>query len=126
MTEVPKDSILRILQRKLFVAGETIFFQGQEASKAYVVVKGAVKICKTVDGRTEVLTTIVANQLFGELGLVGGRRRSATAIAVEPTEVVVIPKEQFLAKIEKLGPVMKYWAEYLVARVDDLSSRIEN
>lgn len=83
------------LQR--FEANAKIFVQDDEAACMYVVRSGKVGI--TAGGA--VLETVGPNGTFGEMALLDGAPRSATAIAREPTEVAVIDEKAFLYLIEK-------------------------
>ncbi len=67
---------------------------------------------------------MVANQIFGELALIEGKPRSATAITAEPTELLLITPEQFAAKMERMDEFMKYLVGYLTDRIYDLSGRV--
>jgi len=77
------------LQR--YVAGNKIFVQDDEGSTMYVVRSGRVNI--TTYGT--VLETVGPNGMFGEMSLIDGSPRSATAVASEPTEVAPIDRAAF-------------------------------
>jgi CRP-like cAMP-binding protein len=119
------DSLLSILQRRLYKTGETVFFQGERPNNAYIVRSGSVRIFNIVGRKTNHLTTILPNQIFGELALFSALPRSATAVAAEPTELIVITQEDFKAKTAQLDVFMKNWLNYLIGRIYDLSERIE-
>jgi CRP-like cAMP-binding protein len=125
MPEV-SDSLLRILQRKVFQKDTVIFREGDHASYAYIILRGSVFIAKTNENNVSLLTTLVTNQMFGELALFESKPRSATAIAAEITEVLVITKEQFDSKIGKLDGFMRHLVGYLADRIFDLSARVDD
>jgi CRP/FNR family transcriptional regulator, cyclic AMP receptor protein len=85
------------LQR--FAVGERVFVQDDEGSAMYVVRSGRVNI--TTYGT--VLESIGPNGMFGEMALIDGSPRSATAVAAEPTEVAPIDKTAF-AHLVKQDP----------------------
>ena len=72
-------------------AGETIFSTGDPADCFYVVSKGFVLIH---DGDREIETVGEAG-IFGELALVDGSPRSASATAVSDTTIVPIDERRF-------------------------------
>ncbi len=72
-------------------AGDKIFVQDDEGSAMYVVRSGRVNIITY----GTVLETIGPNGMFGEMALIDGSPRSATAVAAEPTEVAPIDKAAF-------------------------------
>jgi CRP-like cAMP-binding protein len=125
MPEVP-DSMLRIFQRRIYQKDAVIFREGDRANYAYIILKGSVFIAKTTGKSHALLTTLVTNQMFGELALFESRPRSATAIAAEMTEVLLITKEQFDAKLGKLDGFMRYLVGYLADRIFDLSERVDD
>jgi CRP-like cAMP-binding protein len=83
------------LQR--FEADEIIFVKDDDGASMYVVRSGRVGI---VAGGA-VLETVGPNGTFGEMALIDGTPRSATAIAREPTEVAVIDEKAFLYLVRK-------------------------
>jgi len=120
------DSLLKILNRHLFKRDQVIFREGDQPTNAFIIRSGSVAIVKNSPAGPQVLTTLVANQVFGELALIENSPRSASAIAVEPTEVLVITPDQFKAKIGKLDFFMKFWVGYLTDRIYDLSDRVRD
>jgi len=80
-----------------FEAGEKIFVQEDEGAHMYAVRSGRVKI--VVSGT--ILENVGPNGIFGEMSLLDGSPRSATAVALEPTEVAVIDERAFLYMVEQ-------------------------
>ena len=77
------------LQR--FAAGEKIFVEDDEGSAMYVVRSGRVNIITY----GTVLESVGPNGMFGEMALIDGSPRSATAVACEASEVAPIDKAAF-------------------------------
>jgi CRP-like cAMP-binding protein len=80
-----------------FQAGEKIFVQDDDGAHMYVVRSGRVNIVAS----GTILENVGPNGVFGELALLDGSPRSATAVALEPTEVAVIDERAFLYMVEK-------------------------
>ncbi len=80
-----------------FAVNAKIFVQDDPGTCMYVVRSGRVGI---LSGGA-VLENIGPNGTFGEMALIDGAPRSATAIAREPTEVAVIDEKAFLYLVEK-------------------------
>jgi CRP-like cAMP-binding protein len=74
-----------------YSAGDRIFVQDDEGNCMYVVRSGKVSI--TTYGM--VLESVGPNGIFGEMALIDGSPRSATAVAAEPTEVAPIDRAAF-------------------------------
>ena len=126
MTLQDADSLQRILRRRFYEKDAIIFREGDLPNYAFIIRKGAVYIAKSNEDNVALLTTLVAGQMFGELALINGKPRSATAIASEPTEVLMITPEQFKAKMENLDVFMKYLVNHMTARIYDLSARVND
>ncbi len=73
-----------------YAAGEKIFVQDDEGSSMYVVRSGRVSIMTY----GTVLESVGPNGMFGEMALIDGSPRSATAVAAEPTEVAPIDRKR--------------------------------
>ena len=112
--------------RKVFPSHTIIFREGDIVNCAYLLKAGRVEITTRKSGNDVLLTTILPNQLFGELALIDGTPRSATAIALEPAEVVVVKPEDINRHLDGLDNFMRYWVDYLTDRVRDLSARVND
>lgn len=70
---------------------EMLFAEGDEPDALYVVARGRMAIAnRSIDGRESVVALMEQGDLFGELGLLDGRGRSADARALDPSTVVAI------------------------------------
>lgn len=78
--------------RKRFRAGAVIFREGETGDEAYVVEQGRVAIRKEADGQTVTLGTVGPDGVFGEMALIDGAARMASAMADEDTVCMVLPK----------------------------------
>ncbi|MEK9753735.1 MAG: cyclic nucleotide-binding domain-containing protein [Rhodospirillaceae bacterium] len=112
--------------RKTIARDTMIFQEGDVANYAYLLKSGRVEITVYKGGKHVLLTTIMPNQLFGELALIDQKPRSATAIAVEPSEVIVVKPDDLHRHLDGLDEFMKYWVAYLTDRIRDLSKRVED
>lgn len=84
------------MRRQHFSAGDLIFSQGDPSAYAYVVDAGVVEIFREEDGQTWVLGTIGPGEIFGEMGLVDERPRSASARVVEDAHVSAVTGDEFV------------------------------
>ena len=73
-----------------------IFDQGDLGTELFLVVSGTVEIVK--DGRS--IVTIGPGSHFGEMALLDEPRRSATVVAVEPAELLVISRDAFFTLLQ--------------------------
>ena len=76
--------------------GDVLFEEGEPGDCFYVVSKGAVEISKSIPGGgAEKLAVRRAGEAFGEMALLNDAPRSASATALEETEVLTLSREDF-------------------------------
>jgi len=81
--------------------GQLIFQEGEQGDAVYIVVEGTVKISVvSPDGDEMLLTTLTPFDTFGELALLDGGPRSASAEALQETRVLSISREAFWVVLE--------------------------
>jgi CRP-like cAMP-binding protein len=78
-------------------SGASLFKKGDAARTMYVVRSGAVQVH---DGGT-VFETVLPGGVLGEMALVDGASRSASARADGASEVIQIDERRFLAMVER-------------------------
>jgi CRP/FNR family cyclic AMP-dependent transcriptional regulator len=89
-------TIVRQLRRRRFRRNEIIFHQGDPGNSLHIVSQGAVKIVlPSAEGDEAIIATLHAGDFFGELALLDGAARSATAAALEESETLSLPREAF-------------------------------
>jgi CRP/FNR family transcriptional regulator, cyclic AMP receptor protein len=74
-----------------------IFHKGDPGDSMMAVVSGRVKICTySVHGKELILNIIDKGGLFGEIAVLDGQTRSADAIAIGDTELLVLERRRLL------------------------------
>ncbi|NJL24025.1 MAG: cyclic nucleotide-binding domain-containing protein [Calothrix sp. SM1_5_4] len=96
-----------------FGGGDTIFYKGEPAKALYLIKSGTIKIQQgTKSGDSVDVATLSAGSHFGEMAFVDGQPRSATAVATERTELIVIPYEKLEAYLKKNTEIaVKFYRE---------------
>ncbi|MFV0307457.1 MAG: Crp/Fnr family transcriptional regulator [Desertimonas sp.] len=86
-------SLAALSERRTLVRGDTLFDEGDPPDALYVVTKGriAIAIANPIDHRESVVALMEVGDLFGEMGMLDDRPRSAMARALQPSVVVAIP-----------------------------------
>ena len=97
---------------------ETLFNQGDEGNKAYMIVAG--KLSVEVD-KNEV-GFMSDGEVFGELALLLNQKRSATVKSVKPTELIEINKEGLELILNSASDQIK---EMILKLCEELSKRSE-
>ena len=80
----------------VYEPGDIVFYAGDPADCAYVIVEGAVDVVTETDKGTLVALTLHENQLIGELALLSNAPRSATLKASGKVRLMKISAEMFL------------------------------
>ena len=125
--KLSEQSFRKVLDREVFPAGAVIFNQGQPATKAYMLMRGEVEIVATnAGGQPVVLNRMLKGQIFGELALISGTPRTASAIARTECEVLTIAQDKLKQKLDDADPFLRFWIQYLSQRVIDLSKRVKS
>ncbi len=80
--------------------GQYLFRDGEEAKAAYVVAAGCIGIFRIVDGKNSPVGRIRKGEFFGEMAILDGSNRRATAVTLEDTTLSLISKESLEEKLE--------------------------
>jgi CRP/FNR family cyclic AMP-dependent transcriptional regulator len=101
-----------------FERGEIIFHQGSIGSVLYVVVSGQVRVFTISETGQELGLMIFRDGDFlGELALLDGQPRSASAQAMRPTTTLTLHRAGFLHTIEACPPIAAAVLEAMAARL---------
>ncbi len=98
LNEAERAQVARRARRKHFAAGELLFQEGDPCGGLHIVASGRVRIFKSSpSGREQVLAIEGPGSTVAELPVFDGGNYPASAIALEPTEIVFLPREEFRA-----------------------------
>ena len=81
--------------------GDFVFEEGDEAIFAYVLTEGVIEIVATSKGEEHVLGKLEKGTIFGEMAIIDGFPRSASARAVADCKVQEVGHKEFLNYISK-------------------------
>jgi CRP/FNR family transcriptional regulator, cyclic AMP receptor protein len=116
------DTQLHLLARSVgakgFARGETVFHQGSRGSVLYIVVSGQIRIYTSSETGQELTVSIMrAGDFFGELALLDGHPRSASAQAMCATTALTLHRAAFLHTINSCPPIAASILEVMAARL---------
>ena len=90
------------LRQRRFRRNEVIFHQGDPGDSLHIVGEGAVKIVlPSLDGEEAILATLRPGDFFGELALLDGAPRSATAVALDQATTLSLPRDAFVELLDQ-------------------------
>jgi len=105
---------------------EVLFLKGDAGDALYAVRRGQIRIATgTSSGRRLTLNLLGSGDVFGEVALLDGRPRTADALAVEPTDLYMIHRRDFLDLLLKRPSVAIRIIEFLCERIRWMSAQME-
>ncbi len=103
IAEVPMFSLLdanecatlaQLVDTQRFTQGQTIFATGDAGGSLYIVHSGVVQVyTESLEGEKIVLDNNTPGDVFGEISLLDGGPRNATAVALQDTDVLVLDRD---------------------------------
>jgi CRP/FNR family cyclic AMP-dependent transcriptional regulator len=104
--------------------GQFVFHQGDPGDRLYAVIEGLVKVVSaTGRGDEIVVNTIGRAETFGEMALLDGSPRSASIVAVAPTRLFSLSRDQIMALIREHPALMDEFLRLLGRLVRGLTER---
>lgn len=115
-------ALINLIHHRIYVAGEYIFYQGDPGLGIYLIREGEVEIQRNIkDGEILTLANLQKGDFFGELALVDGEKRPASAIAKSDCKLAVIFKpdlDEFIEKFPKKGiKILEGFSKIIAARL---------
>ncbi len=97
------DQLAGVGSELQLVRGDILFEEGDPPDALYVVTRGriAIAIANPIDRRESVVALMEPGDLFGDLGMLDDRPRSAMARALEPSGVLAVPYEPVLKMFDQ-------------------------
>jgi CRP/FNR family transcriptional regulator, cyclic AMP receptor protein len=133
------EHLVCLSKPRSFTPNEVIFRQGDTGYSLYIVTRGRVKICVLdQEGMELIFTFLSSGDILGEMAILDGGKRSATAVAVEQTETIYIDRPDFLSFLssspaaslgiisvlsKRLRDTNKHWEEFALMDVASRSAR---
>lgn len=85
---------------KAFPKGAILYREGDNDAQMYVILKGSVELSRTIGGKKS-FRTVTPGQFFGEMSLLDGEQRCATAITDSDSLLMIIDQKNFDEVIAK-------------------------
>ena len=101
-------------RKEHYEKGAPIFFEGDPGDAMFIVESGSIGIVKEVEGETIRLATLNDGELFGEMAIIDGGKRMASAVAQEDSVVLRIPHETMEAKLTEYDPFLQALIKILI------------
>lgn len=97
LNEHQLNAVVQICTRRTYKTGTILFSEKEVGSVFYMVLSGSVKIYTTSNsGEEKILSICKTSESFGELSLIDGKPRSASAQTLEECVLLTITDQSFL------------------------------
>lgn len=120
LTKKALERLERIARQRSFSAGEVIVSEGDEGVGFFLITSGEVAVTK--EGKE--LSTLGANEFFGEMALLDNYRRSATVTATEATKCLALLRSDFIAELRSNADLAVEMLVLLSRRLRDADARL--
>lgn len=104
-------------------AGSTLFRQGDPGDAVFLIVDGQLEVRREIDGETRIVAHLGSRDIVGEMGVITGRPRAATVVAVVPSTLLAVPREDFLERVGRDPDLALHVVQTLVLRLRAMLDR---
>lgn len=112
------EKLLRVMEERSFAKDDIILQQEDKGDSLFILISGQVKVSLLGDdGREIVLSLLHKGDFFGEMALLDGMPRSATVMALEDSEILILRRNDFIEQIT-------HSPEMAVSMLEELSRRL--
>jgi CRP/FNR family cyclic AMP-dependent transcriptional regulator len=85
-----------VVSRRSATRGSIIIAAGDPTDSLYIILSGRFKVMMSdAEGKEVILSILSAGEFFGEMGLIDDAPRSASVVAIEPCELLVLTRRDF-------------------------------
>jgi CRP/FNR family transcriptional regulator, cyclic AMP receptor protein len=121
------ERIARVAGRRRAARGEQLVRAGEPAESLLIMLNGRSKVTNfDEEGREIILAWLGPGEFFGEMGLIDGSPRSASVIAVENCELMVLGKNEFERCMQDNFQIALKLMRILVHRLREADRHIES
>lgn len=127
LDESELERLSKVSVRRRAARGEQVVRAGEDAESLIILLTGRAKVTNfDEEGREIILAWLGPGEFFGEMGLIDGSPRSASVVAVEPSELLVIGKNEFQRCMQDNFQVAQKLMRILVRRLREADRSIES
>lgn len=102
LNEDDRIALAKVIDEMTLPQGHTLFQAGDPGDSLFIVQSGEIELfIKDTAGQKIVLTTAEAGDMFGELAMLDTGPRTATAVALADTEVLVLDRDDLVLLFQR-------------------------
>ena len=118
LSEVDIQALARLTTRRRYPKDTVVFFENEQGDTLFMILEGRVRV--TIlgdDGREVILSVLSPGDFFGEIALLDNEPRSATAIAAEDSELLLLQRNEFQGAMSENPSISGALIRVLTARL---------
>ncbi|SCA56900.1 putative cAMP-binding protein-catabolite gene activator and regulatory subunit of cAMP-dependent protein kinase [Candidatus Terasakiella magnetica] len=113
-------------ERRKVRKGRRLFNEGETGDFAYIVETGEITVYKNIEGNDIELSVLHPGEIFGEIAVLDGRRRMASAKATMDSTLIVVSPKALEERIEKSDKFVKTLLQILMSNLRDTHRAYED
>jgi CRP-like cAMP-binding protein len=120
-----RQRVATVARIKTFAKGDTVFAEAEPSDFFYSVASGRVKVVKMLpSGKEVILEVFGAGEPLGAVAVYEGRPFPASAIAMDETSCILIPRAAFFTLLEQHPTLVRGILTGLTLRLIELTKRL--
>lgn len=125
LTHEDRQRVAAVSRVREYSRNDVVFNEGSPPDFFYTIARGRVKICKsTPAGKDVILEVFGVGDPFGAVAVYEGRPFPASAVAIEDTVCVLVPRQEFFALLEQHPSLVRGLLLGLTHRLIELTNRM--
>ena len=112
-------------ERRVFASGDIVCEENEVGDEAFIVVSGSCRVFKTIDGKKTLLRILGTSEVFGELAMLTGGRRTASVEAIDDLCLLVIKQSDFTNALG-MQPLLATFMQTLAKRFVENEARLSS
>jgi CRP-like cAMP-binding protein len=108
-----------------YQSGDVLFREGESGEVMFVIQSGAVRITKEFGGERRVLAVLGPGEFLGEMAILNGKPRNATATVIEPTRCLLLEGKTLEAMVARNAEIALRLIKKLAKRLDSADTLVE-
>ena len=121
MTDRQRGRLAQCMEVQKFSKFETLVKEGERGGAMYIILEGVVRVRKMIGRREDVLVTLSAGEMFGEMSLFDSEKRSADVVANSDGTLLRLSLKVMQQMVDKRAEVV---VPFLVEIAKKLAARI--
>jgi|TARA_B100001079_G_C16387605_1_gene505203 CRP-like cAMP-binding protein len=121
------DELLSRMTKRSYQKNNMILMEDEFGDTFFIIASGSIKITRvSEDGREVILAMLGEGEFFGEMSLLDGETRSANAIAIEESDVLILKRHDFLLFLERFPRIAISLLTEMAGRIRKSDQQIES